>query len=71
MLLFRSEEHRERWGRSRGIDRGATMSLSTAWALADVWYRDRMSPRWRRRSVDEVTAVFDDLGLRGSFWSLT
>jgi hypothetical protein len=34
MLLFRSEEHVERWSAQHGLPRGASMSLVTAWALA-------------------------------------
>ena len=70
MLLFRSEEHRERWSDSRGLGRGATLSLTVLWRLADIWYRDRMSPSWRRRTPDEAQAVFSDVGLTGDFWQL-
>ena len=70
MLLFRSEEHRQRWGEARGLARGATMSLPTLWRLADAWYRDRMDPSWRRRTPEEAQQVFTDLGLTGDFWQL-
>lgn len=70
MLLFRSEEHIEKWRRPRGIDRGATLSLGQQWRLARRWYRERMSPEWRRFTIDEAEQVFADVGLTGPFWSL-
>ena len=71
MLLFRSEEHVERWCRSWRMDRGAVLSLETGWQLAKAWYgSDRRQPQWRRRSVEEAEALFSELGLTSSFWKL-
>lgn len=70
MLAFRSEAHVEHWCERTGIERGAAFPLGTAWRLAKAWYRDRLSPDWRRRTPDEAEAVFADLGLRGDFWRL-
>jgi hypothetical protein len=71
MLLFRSEEHLEGWYRGQGIPRGATLTLEQQWELARIWYADRMSPDWRRRTAEEAEAVFARLGLAGDFWRLT
>ena len=49
---------------------GAVISLSTAWALAQAWYSDRLDPAWRRRTVAEARAVFTELGLTDPFWRL-
>lgn len=71
MLLFRDEEHVDRWCRQWRIPRGATLSLATAWRLAGAWFRaDRGAPDWRRPKVEEVEALFESLGLRGPFWEL-
>jgi hypothetical protein len=71
MLLFRSEEHVDRWSDERGIPRGAAFGVDRLWGLASIWYRDRMKPGWRRRTAQEAEAVFDSLGLTGDFWRLT
>lgn len=71
MLLFRSEEHLERWRRERGIERGATLSLQQQWQLADAWYAGRLDRAWQRRSPDEAEAVFESVGLTGTFWQFT
>jgi hypothetical protein len=71
MLLFRSEEHIDTWYRRQSIPRGATLSLDQQWALAQIWYGDRMAPDWRRRTPAEAESVFASLGLTGEFWRLT
>ena len=71
MLLFRSEEHVAAWYERRKQSTGATLTLEQQWDLAHIWYADRMSPDWRRRTADEAEAVFANLGLSGDFWRLT
>jgi len=78
MLIFRSEdhtregprpeEHIDRWCKSWKLPRGATLSVEQTWRLADAWYRDRMSPSWRRRTVDEAHELLASLGLTSEFW---
>ncbi len=71
MLLFRSEEHIERWCQQWQLERGAQLSLDQAWHLAQAWYGpDRRDPSWRRKTVEETEAVLTDLGLTGPFWKL-
>ena len=71
MLLFRSEEHVETWYQRRGIPAGVIVTLEQQWELARIWYSDRMSSDWRRRSPEEAEAVFTSLGLTDGFWRLT
>ncbi len=70
MLAFRSEEHVERWCRSRRVARGAAFSTEQAWRLARAWYADRLSPDWRRATPEEAQAIFARIGLTGEFWQL-
>jgi hypothetical protein len=70
MLLFRSEEHVDRWCRQWRRPRGAVLSLEQQWGLARAWYADRLQPDWRRKTEDEARALFADLGLTSSFWDL-
>jgi len=71
MLLFRSEEHVKSWYQKQGVPTGAILTLEQPWELARLWYTDRMSPDWRRRTPTEAQAVFASLGLTGEFWRLT
>lgn len=70
MLIFRSEEHIDRWAAVRDLPRGAVLSLPTAWELARDWYKDKVNPQWRRHTVDETEALFKRLHLEGEFWRL-
>lgn len=68
MLIFRSEEHIDRWCKAWKLPRGATLSVEQTWNLADAWYRDRMDAGWRRRTVAEAHELFGSLGLTSEFW---
>ena len=70
MRLFRSEEHVTRWSARAGIPVGAVFPLDSLWRLARLWFHDRLSPQWRRRTLDEAHAVFAESGLEGPFWRL-
>ena len=71
MLLFRSEEHMDRWSRSWGLPSGGTLTLDQCWRLAHAWYTDdRRDPTWRRKTASEAQALFTELGLTGPFWQL-
>jgi hypothetical protein len=66
MLLFRSEEHVRRWYQKQGMTTGVTLTLEQQWELARVWYADRMSPEWRRRTPKEA----DSFRRSGLDWRL-
>jgi hypothetical protein len=71
MLLFRSEEHIDRWCEMWGQPRGGTLSVEQCWKLAQAWYgQDRREAGWRRRNLEEATAVFEEIGMLGEFWRL-
>ena len=71
MILFRSEEHLDRWLGEQQRTRGAVLTLDQQWRLAHVWYHDRHTPQWRRRTPAQAEAVFAGVGLTGDFWRLT
>jgi hypothetical protein len=67
-LLFRSEEHLERWRRQQQAPRGEVLSLQQLWDLAVAWYQQRLDPNFSGRSVAEAQAVFRKIGLTSPFW---
>lgn len=70
-MLFRSEEHIDRWCKKWNQPYGETLSLEQGWGLAKAWYSDdRRESGWRRKTLDEAEAIFADLGLTSSFWDL-
>lgn len=70
MLIFRSEEHIDRWRQARDLPRGGTMTPDQCWRLAQAWYGTKLSPAWRRATLDEAEALFAEIGLTASFWRL-
>lgn len=71
MLLFWSEEHIARWCEAWALPRGAVLSPELCWRLALAWFdQNRGEPGWRRRTREEVEAVFGGLGLTSPFWRM-
>ena len=71
MLLFRSEEHVNRWCAAWRQPLGALLAPEQAWRLAQAWYsQDRRDPAWRRFTVDEIEVLLKELCLTDSFWNL-
>jgi hypothetical protein len=69
MLLFRSEEHVDRWLTQKSLPRGEVFTVAQGFGLG-AWYADRMQPDFRRRSAEEAEAFFASLGLTSGFWKL-
>ena len=70
MLVFREEEHIDRWCQMWNRPRGEAFSLEQAWTPASAWYGDRLQPGWRRKTVAEAQALLSQIGLRSAFWQL-
>jgi hypothetical protein len=71
MLLFRSEQHVDRWCKQWKRQHGGTLTLQQGWRLAKEWYGDRLRPDWRPKTIAEAEAAFARVGLRGKFWKLS
>jgi hypothetical protein len=65
VLLFRGEEHIDRWCQIRDINRGATLTPEQGWQLAYGWYKDKLRPEWRRHTLEEAEALLASIGLTG------
>jgi hypothetical protein len=47
------------------------LTLEQGWELAQAWYHHRLRPDWRRYSVSEAEALFEEVGLTTDFWQLS
>ena len=70
MLLFRSEEHVERWAEQWKQPEGITFPSEKGWDWANEWYSDRLLPDWRPKTTEEAMEAFSRIGLRGEFWRM-
>lgn len=68
MLIFRSEEHVNRW--LAGRERGAVIPVTKLAELASAWWADRLAPDWQPHTLEQNQAILDGLGLVGDFWRL-
>jgi hypothetical protein len=68
MLFFQSEETLNEWLVAQGTQRGVVLSISQLWDLSQRWYKDRMSPDYHGRTIEQAQEIFKGLGLRSEFW---
>jgi hypothetical protein len=67
---FASEGEVDGWCERHALARGAVMSLDSLWRFASDWYGGYLQHPWRKRTADEVRALFDRHGLTGPFWDI-
>ncbi|HEV2688395.1 MAG TPA: hypothetical protein VGV35_07565 [Bryobacteraceae bacterium] len=70
MLLFRAEEHIDRWCSQWNQPRGATLTIDQCWQLAHAWFHNKLDSDWRRATLEETETLFGRIGFTGPFWSL-
>jgi len=70
MLLFRDEEHVDRWRAARDLPRGGLLTPDQTERLARGWYGRKLAPDWRRHTLEETEALLAQVGLTGPFWNL-
>ena len=71
MLLFRDEEHVDRWCEARDLSRGAVITPEQTWRLAYGWYKNKLNADWRRHTLEETEALLRTVGLTSRFWDLS
>lgn len=67
---FTNEDDVDRWCERHDLPKGAVVPLRRMWLFARGWYGAYLTQPWRRRSVEEVEAVFARHGFTSPFWSL-
>lgn len=70
MLLFRDEEHVDKWCGTRDLPRGAIITPEQTWRLARGWYKDKVKASWRRHTLEETEGLLESIGLTGPFWNV-
>jgi alkylmercury lyase-like protein len=70
VLPFRRAEDIAPWCDRHGLPRGAVLPWPQVIALGRAWYGRHLDPDWRKHTVAEAQAIFEELGLRDEFWRL-
>jgi hypothetical protein len=60
----------DRWCARHALPKGAVLAMPALWAFASDWYGRHLEQPWRKRSLDEVRALFARHGLTGDFWKV-
>ncbi|MCA0911272.1 organomercurial lyase [Qipengyuania gaetbuli] len=67
---FRSEAEIDLWCQRHALPRGAVVPMERMWLFASEWYGDYLREPWKKRSVEDASAVFAKHGFEGDFWRL-
>ena len=67
---FEGEEQIDSWCERHFMPRGATMTVEALWRFASDWYGLYLRAPWRKRSAEEIRALFERHGLTGPFWRI-
>ncbi|MBP7689535.1 MAG: hypothetical protein KA765_16585 [Thermoflexales bacterium] len=67
-MFFRSEDAVTTWCADKNEPRGEVLSIALLWQLAQLWYHNRLSVEYHGRTLLDVQAIFQQLGLTSAFW---
>ena len=70
MLLFQSEEWIDKWCKRINLKRGEVLTIRQVWDLSKLWYHNRLSLEYHGRSMEQVTEIFRQVGLKSDFWKV-
>jgi Alkylmercury lyase len=70
VLPFRSPDEIQRWCERYRLPRGEAVPLNQVARLAQLWYGRHARSDWRKWTVAEAQDIFNQAGLRSSFWQL-
>ena len=67
---FAAEADIAPWCERHAIPRGAVLTMDALWCFASDWYGSYLREPWRKRTTEEVRALFATHGLTGPFWAV-
>jgi len=70
VLPFRRAEDVDAWCERHGLPRGAVLPWRQVLELGRAWYGRHLDLDWRKHTIAEAQAIFDQVGLSGDFWRL-
>lgn len=67
---FAEEDDVAAWCARHDLPRGDVAPIERVYALASAWYGGYLREDWRKWSVDEASAIFQQVGLVGETWAM-
>jgi hypothetical protein len=67
---FHQERDIDAWCARHALPKGAVLTMPALWSFAQDWYGEYLAAPWRKRSPDEVRALFKRRGLVSPFWNI-
>ena len=70
MLFFRNEQQVDDWCTRHQMPKGDVQPISKIWPFARKWYGNHLNPEWRKWTVEEAKAIFEEFELIHPVWQL-
>ena len=70
MLVFESEYQIETWSKRHRIQKGDVQPINKIWEFARVWYGNHLNPDWKKWTLEEAKAIFDQFDLTSEIWNI-
>lgn len=70
MLVFDSEEEIDRWTKRHNIPKGDIQPIANVWAFSKKWYGNHLNPDWKKWTMEEAKAIFQEFNLTNETWQL-
>ena len=70
VLPFRDADEVDAWCARHGLRKGEVVPIARVLDLGRAWYARHLDVDWKKWTVAEAQAIFDQVGLRGPFWRL-
>ena len=70
MLLFDRPDEVQTWCKRHHMPRGDIQPIAKVHELAKTWYGRHLDPDWKKWTLEEAKAIFDNLGLTHSVWHI-
>jgi hypothetical protein len=67
---FHAERDIDAWCARHAMPRGEVLAMPELWAFASDWYGHHLDQPWRKRSLEDVRALFARHGLTSEFWKI-
>ena len=70
MQAFSSEKEVDDWCKRHNIPKGDVQSIATVWEFAEVWYGNHLREDWKKWTLEEAKAIFQQFNFTHDIWSI-
>ena len=70
MLIFENEKQVKTWCKKHNMPLGDIQPIDKIWRFSQRWYGQHLNPDWKKWTVQEAKAIFEEFDLSHKIWNL-